>query len=105
MMLIRKEPGQMIEKNIQVCLGKQVLTAFADGSFIFTSAGTEWNFTGGNIQTESQTISFAEMNDIRMEDVSIIGELHDLTFGQLASAFAHDDKDLKRLEDIYKKAN
>ncbi len=59
----------MIEKNIQVCLGKQVLTAFADGSFIFTSAGTEWNFTGGNIQTENQTISFAEMNDIRMERI------------------------------------
>lgn len=44
------------------------------------------------------------MNDIRMEDVSIIGELHDLTFGQLASAFAHNEQDLKKLEDIYKKA-
>lgn len=45
-----------------------------------------------------------QMNDVRMEDVSIIGELHDLTFGQLASAFAHNEQDLKKLEDIYKKA-
>ena len=45
-----------------------------------------------------------QMNDIRMDDVSIIGELHDITFGQLASAFAKSDADLQRLEDIYKKA-
>lgn len=45
-----------------------------------------------------------QMNDIRMDDVGIIGELHDITFGQLASAFAHSDADLQRLEDIYKKA-
>ena len=59
----------MIEKNIQVCLGKQLLTAYPDGSFTFLSAGTEWAFTGGNILTENQTISFAEMNDIRMQRI------------------------------------
>ncbi len=45
-----------------------------------------------------------QMNDPRMDDVSIIGELHDITFGQLASTFAHSDADLQKLEDIYQKA-
>ena len=44
------------------------------------------------------------MNDPRMDDVSIIGELHDVTFGQLAATFAHGDGDLQRLQDIYKNA-
>lgn len=44
------------------------------------------------------------MNDIRMNDISIIGELHDLAFGQLAAAFAHSNADIQRLQDIYKNA-
>ena len=44
------------------------------------------------------------MNDPRMEDVTIVGELHDLTFGQLASAFAKSDKDIEKLRDTYKNA-
>lgn len=44
------------------------------------------------------------MTDPRMTDVTIVGELHDITFGQLASAFAKSDKDIERLRDIYKHA-
>ncbi len=61
----------MIEKNIQVCLGKQVLTAFPDGSFTLISAGTEWSFTGGSILTQNGAIPFSEIQDIdiqRMEN-------------------------------------
>lgn len=44
------------------------------------------------------------MNDPRMNDLTVVGELHDITFGQLASAFAKNDADLKRLREIYKNA-
>lgn len=42
--------------------------------------------------------------DPRMSDITVIGELHDITFGQLCSAFAHSDEDLSKLRDIYKHA-
>ena len=45
-----------------------------------------------------------QMNDPRMDDITLIGELHDVTFGQLASTFARSEDDLQRLDDIYKKA-
>lgn len=44
------------------------------------------------------------MNDPRMNDLEIVGELHDISFGQLASAFAHSEEDLQRLECIYRNA-
>lgn len=44
------------------------------------------------------------MNDPRMSDITIVGELHDLTFGQLAAAFARSDKDIKDLREIYHNA-
>ena len=44
------------------------------------------------------------MNDVRMNDVTIIGELHDISFGQLASTFAHSNADIQRLQEIYKNA-
>lgn len=42
--------------------------------------------------------------DPRMSDITVIGELHDITFGQLCAAFAHSDEDLSKLRDIYKHA-
>ena len=42
------------------------------------------------------------MNDPRHTDIEMIGEIHDVTFGQLASVFAKDDRDYERLQDIYK---
>lgn len=42
------------------------------------------------------------LNDPRMGDVTLVGELHDITFGQLASAFAKSDKDIEKLRDIYR---
>ena len=44
------------------------------------------------------------MNDPRHTDIEMIGEIHDVTFGQLASVFAKDDRDYERLQDIYKNA-
>lgn len=44
------------------------------------------------------------MNDPRMNDLSVIGELHDIPFGQLASIFAHSESDLRRLDGIYRQA-
>ena len=44
------------------------------------------------------------MNDIRMTDLTMVGEIHDLSFGKLCSAFAHSDEDIAKLNDIYKKA-
>lgn len=44
------------------------------------------------------------MNDPRMSDITIIGELHDITFGQLSSAFAHSENDIAKLQDIYRNA-
>lgn len=44
------------------------------------------------------------MNDPRMSDITIIGELHDISFGQLAATFAHSEEDIQRLQDIYKNA-
>ncbi|MDR0973792.1 MAG: hypothetical protein LBM61_07420 [Prevotellaceae bacterium] len=42
------------------------------------------------------------LNDPRMKDLSLIGELHDLTLDELCSAFAHSDADVKRFSEIYK---
>lgn len=42
--------------------------------------------------------------DPRMTDITVIGELHDITFGQLAASFAHSDEELQKLRDIYKHA-
>jgi hypothetical protein len=42
--------------------------------------------------------------DPRMTDVTVIGELHDISFGQLCAAFAKSDADIKKLRDIYKTA-
>ena len=41
------------------------------------------------------------MRDPRMDDIEIVGELHDLSFGQLAATFAKSDAELKHLEEIY----
>ena len=44
------------------------------------------------------------MNDPRMGDVTIVGELHDISFGELASSFAKNDADIKKLREIYRNA-
>lgn len=44
------------------------------------------------------------MTDPRMTDITIIGELHDITFGQLAAAFAKSDNDIEKLRKIYHNA-
>lgn len=44
------------------------------------------------------------MNDPRHTDIDIIGEIHDVSFGQLASSFAKSDKDYDKLQSIYKNA-
>lgn len=44
------------------------------------------------------------LNDPRMTDITIVGELHDLTFGQVAASFAKSDADIKKLRDIYRNA-
>lgn len=44
------------------------------------------------------------MNDPRHTDIDIIGEIHDISFGQLASSFAKSDKDYDKLQSIYKNA-
>lgn len=44
------------------------------------------------------------MNDPRMGDVTIVGELHDVTFGQLVSLFARNDNDIEKLRKIYHNA-
>jgi hypothetical protein len=41
------------------------------------------------------------MRDPRMDDIELVGELHDLSFGQLASTFAKSDAELRHLEEIY----
>lgn len=44
------------------------------------------------------------MNDPRMLDISLIGEIHDLPFDQLAATFARNDSDIDKLNRIYKNA-
>ena len=44
------------------------------------------------------------LNDPRMTDITLVGELHDLTFGQVAASFAKSDADIKKLRDIYRNA-
>ncbi len=41
------------------------------------------------------------MRDIRHWDISLIGEIHDLTFEQLCSIFAKSNRDYKQLQQIY----
>ena len=42
------------------------------------------------------------MRDFRGWDVSVIGEIHDITFGQLCTQFANTPEDYRKLRDIYK---
>lgn len=42
------------------------------------------------------------MSDVRTWDVSIVGEIHDLSFDELASEFARSKTDYDRLSEIYK---
>lgn len=42
------------------------------------------------------------MRDFRGWDVSVLGEIHDISFGQLCEQFATSPKDYRRLRDIYK---
>lgn len=44
------------------------------------------------------------MNDPRLLDLSLIGEIHDLPFDQLAATFAKSDKDIDKLNQIYRNA-
>lgn len=44
------------------------------------------------------------MRDFRGWDVSFLGEVHDISFGQLCAQFAHSPGDYARLSDIYKTA-
>lgn len=42
------------------------------------------------------------MRDFRGWDVSVLGEIHDISFGQLCEQFASSSEDYRRLRDIYK---
>lgn len=42
------------------------------------------------------------MRDFRGWDVSVLGEIHDISFGQLCEQFASSPEDYRRLKDIYK---
>lgn len=42
------------------------------------------------------------MRDFRGWDVSVLGEIHDIAFGQLCEQFASSPEDYRRLRDIYK---
>ena len=44
------------------------------------------------------------MRDFRGWDVSILGEVHDISFGDLCEQFAENEGDVKRLKDIYASA-
>ncbi len=45
------------------------------------------------------------MRDFRGWDVSCLGEVHDVSFGQLCEQFAHSPREYRRLRDIYKWAS
>jgi hypothetical protein len=45
------------------------------------------------------------MRDFRGWDVSMLGEVHDVTFGQLCEQFAESPKDYERLKQIYSSAS
>lgn len=47
----------------------------------------------------------SNMRDIRHWDCSLIGEIHDLTFEELCSKFAHSPSDVSRLRQIYSSAS
>lgn len=44
------------------------------------------------------------MRDFRGWDVSLLGEVHDISFGDLCEQFAENEGDVKRLKDIYASA-
>lgn len=46
----------------------------------------------------------SDMHDFRGWDAQYVGELHDLSFGELCARFAHTTADYKRLRDIYAEA-
>ncbi|MBE6346961.1 MAG: hypothetical protein E7067_07160 [Lentimicrobiaceae bacterium] len=46
-----------------------------------------------------------KMRDFRGWDVSFVGEIHDITFGQLVQQFAKSPDDYNRLKNIYEYAN
>lgn len=47
----------------------------------------------------------ADLQDPRHWDISMIGQIHDMTWGELASKFSKTRKDFDRLKDIYSNAS
>ncbi len=47
----------------------------------------------------------SNMRDFRGWDVSLLGEVHDVSFGTLCEQFAHSGEDFQRLKRIYRAAN
>ena len=45
------------------------------------------------------------MRDFRGWDISVLGEVHDISFGQLCEQFAETQEDYRKLREIYKWAN
>jgi hypothetical protein len=45
------------------------------------------------------------MRDVRGWDVKCIGEIHDISWGELVNEFSHSPEDYRRLKDIYKWAD
>lgn len=62
----------------------------------------QWGKDAWTRQPNPNNVFFdANMTDVRGWDMSMIGEIHDLTFKQVVSYFAHSASDFKKLSAIY----
>jgi hypothetical protein len=83
---------------------RYLITGWAMQKYVWDYRDQRYDMWVHNIPNYEMVFWDTNMTDSRAWDISIIGEIHDLTFGETCRTFAHSREDYAKLEAIYKHA-
>lgn len=90
-------------------MNARTLEEFMIGAFIVHRKSYGWRLNKEDCWTDyvnpNNFFIDNNMRDFRGWDVSVLGEVHDITFGQLCEQFANSPEEYQRLKDIYNYAS
>ena len=90
-------------------INARTLEEFMIGAFIVHRKSYGWRLNKEDCWTDyvnpNNFFIDNNMRDFRGWDVSVLGEVHDITFGQLCEQFANSPEEYQRLKDIYNYAS
>lgn len=84
---------------------RYLITGWAMQKYTWDYRDYRYDMWVHNIPNYEMVFWDTNMTDSRAWDISIIGEIHDLTFGEACRTFAHSREDYAKLEAIYKHAS